>query len=663
MPDTQPADAEPADPSEAEPSEARPSDDEGDAPGSESRRTNDQPDRSFERLLAYLKESRAFDFTGYKRPSLMRRVRHQMSQVGVESFDDYHDYLQVHPDEFTALFNTILINVTGFFRDQEAWNYLSSTALPQLLDVVGDDPIRVWSAGCATGQEAYSLAMVLVEQIGASAFRDRVKIYATDVDEDALTIARQATYSDKELDGLPDGFLDKYFEPAGGRHAFRKELRRNVIFGRNDMVQDAPISRIDLLACRNALMYFNAETQSRIVSRLGFALKPEGVLFLGKAEMLLNHTATFEPLDLKRRFFRKAARNPPEELVAATAPAPMSRRPAIDDDVYSLRNEAFLTSPVAQIVVDSQDRLTLVNHRAGTLLALSDRDLGRPFQDLEVSYRPAELRSQLATVRDTRTAIWLRDIEWHRSANERLVVDIQIVPLTDPRSRLLGAAIMFNDVSRFRQLQDELETTNRQLETAYEELQSTNEELETTNEELQSTVEELETTNEELQSTNEELETMNEELQSMNDELQTTNDELRDRTAEISSLNRFMESILGSLGSAVIVVNREMIIQVWNREAEELWGLREQEAVGEHFLNLDSGLPSEQLKSLVRAVMFDGRQNGETAVRAINRRGRQVELRVTATPLMSASEPPNGALLLLEQIGPGHPDGAEPGGP
>jgi two-component system CheB/CheR fusion protein len=208
---------------------------------------------------------------------------------------------------------------------------------------------------------------------------------------------------------------------------------------------------------------------------------------------------------------------------------------------------------------------------------------------------------------------------------------------------------MFNDISRFRQLQEDLEAANRQLETAYEELQSTNEELETTNEELQSTVEELETTNEELQSTNEELETMNEELQSMNDELQATNDELRARTEEITALNGFMESILSSLNAAVVVINRDLIVQVWNREAEDLWGLREDETIGAHFLNLDSGLPAEQLKPLIRDVIAAGSTARGMTVDSINRRGRAVALRVTVTPLASGAEEPAGALLVIEQ--------------
>src|SRR6266536_4988505 len=174
------------------------------------RRAPEAVDPAFERLLNYLKESRAFDFTGYKRASLMRRVRHQMQQTGIDTFEEYHDHLQVHPEDFTALFNTILINVTGFFRDDDAWEYLRSTVLPGRLDEIGSGPIRVWSAGCASGQAAYSLAMALAEQLGPEAFRGRVKIYATDVDDDALALARQATYSEHDLDGLPDGFRDRY---------------------------------------------------------------------------------------------------------------------------------------------------------------------------------------------------------------------------------------------------------------------------------------------------------------------------------------------------------------------------------------------------------------------------------------------------------------------
>ena len=268
-----------------------------------------EPDPQFEALLTYLKEARGFDFTGYKRSSLMRRVSRRMSQAGIESYSDYLDHLQVHPDEFTALFNTILINVTGFFRDPEAWDHLRAEVLPPI--IAGEGPIRIWSAGCASGQEAYTLAIAFAEALGPEEFRRRVKIYATDVDEDGLNQARHASYNEREITGLPPEYGERYFEVVGTRYTFRSDLRRSVIFGRNDLIQDAPISRIDLLVCRNALMYFNAETQSRILSRFHFALAAEGVLFLGKAEMLLSHGDLFTPVDLKRRIFRKVARHPP----------------------------------------------------------------------------------------------------------------------------------------------------------------------------------------------------------------------------------------------------------------------------------------------------------------------------------------------------------------
>jgi two-component system CheB/CheR fusion protein len=244
--------------------------------------------------------------------------------------------------------------------------------------------------------------------------------------------------------------------------------------------------------------------------------------------------------------------------------------------------------------------------------------------------------------------VWLREVEWRRAGPDLAYVDVQLLPLMAGYGQVLGALISFTDVTRFRQLRVEVETANRQLELAYEELQSTNEELETTNEELQSTVEELETTNEELQSANEELETMNEELQSTNE---STNEELRDRTIEITDLNAFMESILGSLEAAVIVLDSNLIVQVWTRQAQELWGLRADETIGHHLLNLDSGLPTAELQPWLRTVIT-GQQDAVIGrhMLAVNRRGRSVDLRVTVTALHADGDQPAGALILMEDL-------------
>ena len=605
-------------------------------------------DADFERLLTFLKESRAFDFTGYKRPSLIRRIRHRMREVSVSSVDEYVDLLQLQPDEFTSLFNTILINVTGFFRDADAWDYLRERILPRLLEDHDGTAVRVWSAGCSAGQEPYSIAMLLHEVMGEE-FRDRVKIYATDLDEDALEYARQASYTEKELRGLPDDYRQRYFEQTGSRWQLTTDLRRSVIFGRNDLTQDAPISRIDVLLCRNTLMYLNAETQSRVVSRLGFALRPRGVLFLGKAEMLLNHTATFEPIDLKRRFFAKASSAPSDATF--TAPWRLYGRDAVTPRDSRLRHELIMTSPVAQLVVGPDRQLAMVNYRAGAMLGLSERDLGRPFSDLDISYTIAELGPRMAAALEGTDTVALREVRWQQRGGAPAYVDVQMVPLLDGRNNVLGLSLTISDVTRLHELHAEVEAANSQLETAYEELQSTNEELETTNEELQSTVEELETTNEELQSTNEELETMNEELQSTNDELQLTNEQLRDRSFAVTQLNEFMQSIFNSLDAAVIVVSRDLIVQVWSRQAEELWGLREQETIGQELFSLDSGLPAEAVRSWLGAVV-SGAEEGVYGqhLAAVNRRGRTVDLRVTITAMTTDSRAPSGALLLFQEM-------------
>ena len=615
-------------------------------------------DMGFENLLAYLKYSRGFDFLGYKRASLMRRVDKQMEAVGVTRYGDYIDFLEVHPEEFGRLFNTILINVTAFFRDTPTWDYLAEEVIPRLLAAKGEnEPVRLWSAGCAAGQEAYSLAMLLAERMGIEAFRKRVKIYATDVDEEALALARAGSYTAREVHGVPAPLLEKYFDLEGGRYVFHKELRRGLIFGRHDLLRDAPISRIDLLTCRNALMYFNAEVQAQILTRFHFGVADGGFLCLGKAEMLFSHANLFMPLDLKRRVFVKAVRSGVRDrllLMARTGVEPLGT-PA--DHSQRLREAVFHSTPVAQIVVDRNGTLAMANERAQSLFRLSSRDLGRPVQDLELSYRPVELRSLIEQAVAGRRPVSVKEVSYAPPGGEAVCLDVAIVPLQDGGA-LLGTGISFTDVTRSRHLAEELQEAGRALETAYEELQSSNEELETTNEELQSTVEELETTNEELQSTNEELETTNEELQSTNEELQTINEELRVRSSELDHVNGFLESILGSLRGSVIVLDSDLRVQIWNGRSRDLWGLRAEEAEGRSLLSLDIGLPVETLVPAIRACLAGQSDPEELTLDARNRRGKALSCRVRLTHMAGAAGAAQGVLLVVEELMPTAPEDA-----
>jgi two-component system, chemotaxis family, CheB/CheR fusion protein len=603
----------------------------------------------FTKLLEYLRATRGFDFGGYKVSTLMRRVQKRMAEVGVESYADYTDFLEVHPDEFQPLFNTVLINVTSFFRDSPAWEYVAEEIIPRILaDRAPDRPVRVWSAGCASGEEAYSIAMLLAEALGEEAFRQRVKIYATDADDEALLQARQGSFEERQMADVPAPLAEKYFERANGRFVFRPELRRALIFGRHDLVQDAAISRVDLLICRNALMYFNGETQAKILARFHFALNRDGYLFLGKAETLLTHGSSFRPVDLKRRVFQRAPNaNLRDRLLAISPPAEASDLPPGARQLR-LREAAFEHGPVAQLVVDRQGFLVQASHQARRLFGLEPGDLGRLLQDLELSYRPVELRSHLDEAYRSRAQVRVSDVPWQRARGEALHLEIQITPLLEEPDRVLGASLAFLDHTQARQLRQELERTNQELETAYEELQSANEELETTNEELQSTVEELETTNEELQSANEELETMNEELQSTNEELRTMNDQLQQRTVDLNEVNGLLQSILGGLRSAVVVLGHDLAVEVWSPRAEDLWGMRGHEVLRAPFLRLDLGIPVQKLASALQSC----RDRGEQAVEleGVNRRGKPILCRITCTPLKGP--PGDGKVLLLMEERP-----------
>jgi two-component system CheB/CheR fusion protein len=602
--------------------------------------TEDRAD--FERLLEFVRLERNFDFTGYKRSSLMRRTTKRMRELGFEGYAQYLDYLQANAEEFTRLFNTILINVTSFFRDEETWTYLRESVIPDVLTASRDGSVRVWSAGCASGEEPFSVAILLAEALGVEALGERVKIYATDVDDEALAEARRAEFSDRAVRAVPPDLLARYFEPTGQRYAIMKELRRAVIFGRHNLAADAPISKLDLLLCRNTLMYFSAPLQTYILDGFHFALNPSGFLVLGKSEVMLTRTDRFVPVDLKRRVFRADG-----AAARYHGPRRMGARPSSSESPFdpgrSLEDRAFESGQLPQVLLNPQGVVTFVNVRARELFGLGGDEVGRPIQDLEISYRPIELRSLIdQAARDGRPVAAQR-VEWVRG-QESAFIDVHVVPLMADSGAPLGTVITFVDVTDFHELEEQLRRSQREVESAYEELQSTVEELETTNEEL-------ETTNEELQSTNEELETMNEELQSTNEELETMNEELRRRSLELNEVNVFFESVLLSVRVAVIVSDPQLRVVVWNREAEDLWGLRSDEVEGRHLLNLDIGFPVDLLRDPVRACLAGESRRETFTVDAMNRRGRSIGCQVICTPL-AREDGIQGAVILIEQVEP-----------
>jgi two-component system, chemotaxis family, CheB/CheR fusion protein len=399
-------------------------------------------------------------------------------------------------------------------------------------------------------------------------------------------------------------------------------------------------------------MYLSAETQARVLSRLHFALNDGGFLLLGRAETLMAHGHSFVPVDLKRRLSRKGARR----AIRDWEPAPVERSSPLDGNAQTLIHQAAIeASPVAQLAVDSAGSVVLANERARELFGLRREDVGRPLRDLQLSYRPVDLRSLIDRVESERRPVLVKEIEWRSRQGELRWLDLNIAPLIDPAGVVSGTVLTFHDATVHRQLRRELEQSHQELETAYEELQSTNEELETTNEELQSTVEELETTNEELQSTNEELETMNEELQSTNEELQTLNDELRQRSQDLNTSNAFLESVLSSLQGGVAVVDDELRVLAWNRQAVDLWGLREEEVDGKHLLNLDIGLPFEQIRPMLRKCLSGESGNQTLSLEAVNRRGKTIRCQVTCTPLSSGGDGVRGAILVMEDSPNGQP--------
>ncbi len=606
-------------------------------------------DNDLEALLERVQEGRDADLGSYRSSTLGRRIKRRMNAVGVEDYETYGDYLEANPGEFSELFNALMITVTSFFRDPESWDYLATEIVPRILEAVPEeDQIRIWSAGCATGEEAYTVAMVMLEAMGEEQFKRRVKLFATDVDAEALAKARAAVYPPEALEDVPADLAKRYFVERDGNVAFLPDLRRSVIFGRNELREDAPISRIDLLVCRNVLMYFTVDAQARILSQFNFALRNHGYLFLGNSEILTRHPQFFYPVDAGRHVFRRSARARFGDRMTETLDA---RRTVSEPDKQrryaDLRQAAYAISPIALVIVDAANTVIDANDLARDLFSIETVDIGRPFQDLEFSYQPLELRGPLGRAIENAESLKIGRVELG-DENDRRTYEAEITPVTVEDTAPEGAVITFTDVTDYARLVADYAKSKRELESAFEELQSTVEELEMTNEELQSSNEELETTNEELQSANEELQTANEELASTGDALASASREHRASSNELKRLQMFVDGILSNLDNDVLVVDDDGRIRLWNDSAQGLWGLREEDIEGTDLFSLEIGLPVEELRKPLEEALSEERRKASLALAAVDRRGRKIECEVRIIPFVQADGGSIGILLMRE---------------
>lgn len=585
-------------------------------------------------ILERVNQRASIDFHLYKSSTILRRIRRRMTVTHTRNIQVYLAYLLVHPEEVDELVKAFLINVTQFFRDKNAYMYLKSEILPGLIEKARtrDRVLRFWTVGCSTGEEPYSLAMLLAEALDGELPDWSIKIFATDVDESVITFARRGIYSGNSLKEVPAEYRERFFERVDQGYRIEKSLRQMVLFGQQNLGHSSPFPRIDLVLCRNVLIYFTQELQNYVLDQFTYSLGNDGYLFLGKADTVRPNQTHYQLINNSWKLYRRTDIAPVPTLrhirperrtlqpVGQTTDdqkTMRNRHPRQEPGPVTLENEQRYQSsefllrflPVGIVVIERNYRIILVNNSARRLLGMSNIVGKQDFLHMVSGIPYAELRDAIDTVFRERTSVTLPEVELDNVlAGKGKFISLTITLMQiEPGTKnvaLISVADVSEQVQTQRQLEsgqteqlqlmDELRTANQRLNDvnkelieANEELQVSNEELVLTHEELQATIEEFETTNEELQATNEELETNNEELQATNEELETTNEELRARSSELQELSTMLESEQVRLAEMVelapfyIMVLRgpELIVEAYNPRYAEL--LKERLAPGQ----------------------------------------------------------------------------------
>lgn len=575
-----------------------------------------------------LRKQSGHDFSGYKSKTFMRRVQRRMHVNQTDTLAGYIEQLKRDPAEVGHLFRDLLINVTNFFRDADAFQALEKMVIPRIFEGKGaDDTVRVWIPGCSTGEEVYSIGILLREQMERLSTVPRVQIFATDIDEPGLLVARAARYPETLLEGISEERKRRFFTSDGSSYTITKEVRELCIFSPHSVIREPPFSRMDLVSCRNLLIYFGPDIQKQVIPTFHYSLKPGGYLFLGTSESLSQHSALFAEVDKKHRIFasRDHAAAPPRLPVALSqAPIiPFSRdlhaqqsRPAS----YPLRQsvEAHVLEHFAppHVVVNAEGDIVFYSARTGKYLEPSK---GAPSRQLLTMGRKGlrlDLRSALREAVETRRSALRANVTLDEDDGHVQMINLLVAPLEHHGGGEQLYVVVFEPLGP-AQSRDEAEQKihgdtheavtelERELRDTRERLQSTIEEYETALEELKASNEELVSLNEEAQSTNEELEASKEEMQSLNEELNTINAELNDKIAQLDQANSDLKNLFESTEIASVFLDRNLVIRNFTPTASTFFNLLPGD-LGRPLTDLASQLDHSDLKSHIRTVFESG---------------------------------------------------------
>jgi two-component system, chemotaxis family, CheB/CheR fusion protein len=605
----------------------------------------------FQIIFQLLRRSAGVDFTHYRQTTVRRRIQRRMVVHKIDKLDDYVRFLQANPAEIKALYQDMLINVTSFFRNPKVFDALKTRVFPTIVkNRQSDAAIRIWTVGCASGEETYSVAMMLLEYLGDRAPEIPIQFFGTDVSEPSIVKARNGWYPENIQADVSPERLRRFFAKTEGGFRISKTIRDLCIFAHHNVLSDPPFSQMDLVCCRNLLIYLEPVLQTRLISMFHYATKPTGFLVLGASEGVGAASQLFSPEDRNLRIFSRkatASRPPvrfsmtPERIIGDHAPARAPIRPPENNWNYAEAQKEFdrrlltMHAPPTAFVTEDYE----VIHTRGNVNPYLKLAPGRPSLNILKMAREGllmELRNALskakkenATVRKTHVHVKNGSGNGAKPGpaqkeSDRLV-DFEVIPIRVGNVKELYFMIIFRESPVLplkagrAKLSKETESSARRITELEEELAATKEYLqsvietqEATNEELQSANEEVLSSNEELQSTNEELETAKEELQSANEELSTVNDELRDRNEEVTSANRDMSHLFSTIGIAILIVGDDLKIRRFTPEAQRILGLIPGD-VGRPLANINPSLDIPNLQRMIHEVIGSGEKTDTEA--------------------------------------------------